>query len=176
MIPDPHPSQNMENSTSVPLSRSHAFTSSYSALDPIISLVQSILYHCPPTMNFISRQVVGCGKRALRDSCRRSAVLSANYGIIVDRCVIGTSASTFQRRHASSEPPRSLATCLVSEIAGEDETTPSAEFIEIVNEIEKTFKIIDEPGRGTFSRAAQIIRRNIANFSLSIPQNVSQEL
>ena len=73
-----------------------------------------------------------------------------------------------QRRGVRGEveraPPieRNLSDHFTDEIASEEASKPSAEFLAMVKRIEKIFKIVDEPGSGTaYIHTASLCLRRI---------------
>ena len=96
---------------------------------------------------------------------------SAAFRVLVDRNgkqsypVMNIEALAFQKRFESEAvaSPMTLSNHLSSEIASEEDSAPSEEFKSIVNLIEKTFKIHDEPGRG---ESIRIDIKDADNFTL----------
>lgn len=103
----------------------------------------------------VKRVVTSFGFKTKWSRCQ-----SAAFRVLVDRNgkqsypVMNIEALAFQKRFESDSvaPTMTLSNHLSSEIASEEDSAPSEEFKSIVNLIEKTFKIHDEPGRGDLMR------------------------
>ena len=110
------------------------------------------LNHCFADMSAVVRRIAA--SHGLRSHWLKSH--SAAYRVLVDRNTeqnfraFDDRTSKFQKRFQSESAATTmtLPDHLVSEIASEDDSAPSEELKSLVNMTEKTFKIIDEPGRG----------------------------
>lgn len=61
-----------------------------------------------------------------------------------------------QKRVESNGSLKALSDCFRNEIAGEEESKPQPDFLKMVKEIEKSFTIVDEAGKGTIKRANRV--------------------
>lgn len=87
----------------------------------------------------------------------------ASYGSLINRnCAPLASMRDVnhlqtQKRVESNGSLIALSECFRNEIAGEEESKPQPDFLKMVKEIEKSFTIVDEAGKGTIKSATRVI-------------------
>jgi hypothetical protein len=95
----------------------------------------------------------------------------ASYGSLINRnCApIANKRNVahleIQKRFESNGSLKALSDCFKSEIAGEEESKPEPEFLKMVKEMEKSFTIIDEPGKGAMNKATRAWNGQISTTS-----------
>ena len=83
----------------------------------------------------------------------------ASYGSLINRnstpIIRNCTHLDIQKRFESNGSLKALSECFKNEIAGEEESKPQPEFLKMVKEIEKSFTIIDEAGKGTLNKSTR---------------------
>jgi hypothetical protein len=100
----------------------------------------------------------------------------ASYGSLINRnCapianVRNVAHLEIQKRFESNGALKALSDCFKSEIAGEEESRPGPDYLKMVKEMEKSFTIIDEPGKGAMNKGTRArndqISTNSTNYFL----------